>query len=329
MTRTVQELERDLREAGTSATLEPDRLAEIRRRGGRRRRGRRTALAGGVLAVIVAVGGGLAVGGSGDVARDRPPIAQQSEAPRVLSDLAKRALREIPGATKVSPWQVVIPGPDAPTGMDLEITADHIVGAPVDTGTRIYLGPTIFAEGTFPDWLYDGVEHMEQTDLASEDGGHPVGSLEPGILVDYAAATLACVSPYWDGADADGPCSPTLLAHVEGKWYLHWGMGTDRFLQTGAPMEVFQAPDFSTGSPTSLAIAGLDGTRVARADFISSDGTVTAGTVLAGTLVEGDTMLFANVPGDLASVIAYDADGEVVENHRLRDCDSPVDCEVR
>ena len=327
MTRTVHELERDLRQSGTSV-LEPDRLAEIRRRGGRRRRGRRTALAGGVLAVVVAVGAGLAIGGSGDVARDRPPIAQQSDAPRVLSDLAKRALREIPGATKVSPWQVVIPGPDVPSDMEMEITADHIVGTPVDTGTRVYLGPTIFAKGTFPDWLYDGVEHIEQTDLASEDG-HPVGSLEPGILVDYGAATLGCVSPYWDGADANGPCSPTLLVHVQDKWYLRWGMGTDRFLQTGAPMEVFQAPDFSTGSPTSLAIAGLDGTRVARADFISSDGTVTEGTVLAGTLVEGDTMLFANVPGELAFVIAYDADGEVVENHRLRDCDDPVDCEVR
>jgi hypothetical protein len=94
-------------------------------------------------------------------------------------------------------------------------------------------------------------------------------------------------------------------------------------------MEVFQSPDYSTGSPTNLAIAGMDGTDVARVDFISSDGTVTQGTVLPGTLVEGDTMLFANVPGELASVIAYDADGEVVENHRLRDCDDPVDCEVR
>ena len=256
------------------------------------------------------MGGGLAIGGSGDVARDRPPIAQQSDAPRVLSDLAKRALREIPGATRVSQWQVVIPGRACRPTWRGRSPADRIVGTAGRHRRPRLPRPDDLRRGTFPEWLYDGVTHIEQTDLASEDGGHPVGSLEPGILVDYAAATLACVSPYWDGADANGRCSPNLLAHVQDKWYSGWGMGTDRFLQTGAPMEVFQAPDFSTGSPTSLAIAGLDGTRVARADFISSDGTVTEGTVLAGTLVEGDTMLFANVPGELASVIAYDADGE-------------------
>jgi hypothetical protein len=94
-------------------------------------------------------------------------------------------------------------------------------------------------------------------------------------------------------------------------------------------MEVFLFPDYSTGSPTHLAIAGLDGVDVARADFVSADGTVTEGTVLSGNVMEGDTMMFANVPGELVSVIAYDAEGEVVDNHPLRDCDSPVDCEVR
>jgi DNA-directed RNA polymerase specialized sigma24 family protein len=38
---------------------------------------------------------------------------------------------------------------------------------------------------------------------------------------------------------------------------------------------------------------------------------------------------FASVPGDLAKVVAYDAQGEVVEDHRLKDCDRPVECEVR
>jgi hypothetical protein len=327
MTRTLEQLERDLRQGGAAAGLEPDRLAEIRRRGGRRRWGRRTAAGAGALVAVVTVGG-LTVGGQGDVARDQPPASQQ-EQPQAMSDLTKRALRQIPGATKVSSWQVVIPGPGRPASMELEITADHIVGTPSDTGARVYLGPTMFAKGTFPDWLYDGVEHIEQTDLASDDGGHPVGSLEPGILVDYAAAELACVTPYWDGADAQGPCSPTLLSRVGDKWYPRWGMGTDDFLEPGSDMEVFQAPDFSTGRPTHLAIAGLDGTDIARADFVSSDGTVTEGTVLAGTLVEGDTMMFANVPGELASVIAYDAEGEVVENHPLKDCDDPVSCEVR
>jgi len=35
------------------------------------------------------------------------------------------------------------------------------------------------------------------------------------------------------------------------------------------------------------------------------------------------------VPGELAKVIAYDADGNVIEDHPLRACDGPTDCEVR
>ena len=146
--------------------------------------------------------------------------------------------------------------PGVPASMEQEVPADASAAGPVDTGARVYLGPTIFDPGVFPQWLYDGVARIERTDLAGEDGGHPVGSTEPGILVDYAEATLACVLPYWDGADADSPCSPILLARARDKWYPSWGMGTDDFLQPGSDMEVFQAPDFSTGRPTHLALAG-------------------------------------------------------------------------
>ena len=46
-------------------------------------------------------------------------------------------------------------------------------------------------------------------------------------------------------------------------------------------------------------------------------------------LVEGASMMSARVPGDLAKVVAYDASGEVIEDHPLNQCDSPVECEVR
>jgi hypothetical protein len=40
-------------------------------------------------------------------------------------------------------------------------------------------------------------------------------------------------------------------------------------------------------------------------------------------------MMSARVPGELAKVVAYDADGEVIEDHPLAPCDDPVECEVR
>jgi hypothetical protein len=60
-----------------------------------------------------------------------------------------------------------------------------------------------------------------------------------------------------------------------------------------------------------------------------ADGSTTDAEVLAGTLVPGDTMFWANVPGDLTHVTAYDADGDVVDDHAITSCSGGVDCEVR
>jgi hypothetical protein len=40
-------------------------------------------------------------------------------------------------------------------------------------------------------------------------------------------------------------------------------------------------------------------------------------------------MMSALVPGELAKVIAYDAEGDVIEDHPLKACDTPIECEVR
>jgi hypothetical protein len=106
-------------------------------------------------------------------------------------------------------------------------------------------------------------------------------------------------------------------------------MGTEDFLRPGAGMEVFLSDDYSTGRPSTLAIAGLDGTDVATVDFVSTTGAVVEGRVESGTVVPGDSLFHANVPGQLARVVARDAAGEVIEDHPLRACDDPVDCEVR
>ena len=47
------------------------------------------------------------------------------------------------------------------------------------------------------------------------------------------------------------------------------------------------------------------------------------------TLSAGNTMSWAKLPVALSKVRAYDAAGDLVAEHVLRDCTDPVDCEVR
>jgi hypothetical protein len=61
---------------------------------------------------------------------------------------------------------------------------------------------------------------------------------------------------------------------------------------------------------------------------VTTAGQVVEGAVHSGR-VDGASMMSARVPGELAKVVAYDADGEVIEDHPLAPCDDPVECEVR
>ncbi|MGI8645215.1 MAG: hypothetical protein ACR2JD_02680 [Nocardioides sp.] len=79
-------------------------------------------------------------------------------------------------------------------------------------------------------------------------------------------------------------------------------MGSDDFLDEGAPMEVFSSQNFGSGRATTLWIAGV---------------------------TSGDSFMWADLPGDLAKVVAYDAAGSVIEDHALKPCDNQVECEAR
>jgi hypothetical protein len=329
MTRTVAELERDLAEPTAPDRLGSPDLAVIHRLGTRRRRARRAAVALGSAVAVAAVSGvGYGIGGltGGDAARDLPP-AGQTETPKELSPLAERVLRQVPGAVQVSPWQVVIPGPGEAYQFEQKVAPERIVAGPRPLGTQ-YVGVTAFKRSQFPGWLYDEVERIEQEELG-DDNGYPVGSTEMGILVEYGDSELACVGPEDAGSAPDGTCSPAVVAEIDGDRYYQWGMGTDDFLEPGADMEVFTEDDYSRGTPGTIAIAGIDGTDVASADFYNTAGEKVGGVVEAGSFVPDDSIFFANVPGELARVVAYDADGEVIEDHPLKACDGGVDCEVR
>ena len=76
-------------------------------------------------------------------------------------------------------------------------------------------------------------------------------------------------------------------------------------------------------------IGGTYGTDVASVDLVATDGTTVPATVAPGTLVPGNTMFWGSVDGDLAVAVTRDADGNVLEEHVLKPCSSPVECEVR
>lgn len=317
-TRSVLELERALR--APDHVTGPD-LVAIRASGRRRRRFRRVAVGSTSLAVLGVVAGltwtvASGDGGSGDeVAVDLPP------APTELSPLAKRALKEVPGATKVSAYQVVLPDPGVPVG-PVGLEPADVVSQVSELPAHTYAGVTLFPEGTFPPWLHDGVDRAEAA-MAGPDGSRAVGSFAQGIIVDTGPASLGCTT--WNESPG---CAVSLLSSDGGDYYTEWSMGTEDFLDEGARMEVFSSENFSTGRATTFWIAGIDG-GVASADFVQTDGTVVTGTVAYGRVTEGDSMMWADLSGDLAKVVAYDADGEVIEDHELLPCDSPVECEVR
>ena len=317
-TRTIDELELDLRR--DDAALPGPDLAAIRSAGMRRRHTSALGIGVGALAAVVVFGlVASAAAGGGDGRAHEPTPARH---PHVLSELAQRALVEVPGATQVSDWQVVLPRPkDGERDWGLGSERLTVTGTPVDTGADHYSGVTGYRPADFPAWLYRGVQHIEQTDLA-EDDGYPVGSTEMGILVDDGASYLGCI-----GSAAH--CGPALLTRDGDDWVYEWGMGTDDFLRPGSGMEVFLDEDYSTGGPGQLVMAGLPGTDVARVDLVTTDGTTVTGHVESGTVVPGDTMMWGTVVGELAAVVAYDAGGDVIEDHRLEACSGGVDCEVR
>lgn len=325
--RTVAELEQLLTGTGPSAPG-PD-LDLIRRRGRGRRRLRRAGAAGGVIAgaALVTV---LAVAVTGGAERAADPVAPP-KAPASsragLSELAQRALAEIPGAQQVSPSMVSIPAPGRRSmpGSDAEV---H--GEAVQLPEQAYAGVTMFERKDVPAWLYDGTEALEKAE-GDEQTGYPVGTTDlTGIGVDLGPRYVGCVTTEGSGElPAGETCYPAMVTRQGDRWSYEWGMGTERFLEPGAPMEVFTTDAVVDGNAGTLAIAGLDGTGVARAVFVGTDGTQVEGTVLAGTLVPGESMFFGEVPGPLARVIAYDAAGTVIEDHPLRECKDPVDCEVR
>jgi len=318
MNQTTLELFTQDLQGRSAASLDPQRLAEAKRRGARLRR-TRTAVTAVVAAMIV--GGSAALLTSGLGGGESNTVALEvATRPTGLSGLQKQVLREVPGAERISVWQVALPEP--PGAEDpMESTSDdfEVQGKAFATGVPSYTGVTMYDRAAFPAWLYDAVLAIEE-DAGSADG-QPVGSTDMGVAVVNGRLELACVS--FQGAD----CVPAVVRNEDGQRHYEWGFGTDDFLDPGTGMEVF-AGDAGAEDAPSLAVAGLPNDSVTRVEFVNTAGEIVEGTV-DHTMAPGSSIMWASVPGALARVIAYDSGDTVVDDHSLRACTGGVDCEVR
>ena len=166
--------------------------------------------------------------------------------------------------------------------------------------------------------------------LGDEQDGYPVGSTDIGVVVDAGPMRLACMRslPQWGDTEATG-CFPAMVSGEDGHLEYQWGMGTDDFLEPGKDLELFHTSTYTDGSPRTVWIGGTDGTDVATVDLVATDGTTVSAHVEAGTFVPGDTMFWGTVDGDLAKAVTRDAAGRVLEEHEVKPCSDPVECEVR
>ena len=324
MTLTIEQLENALHQPGPVGS--PD-LHAVRRAGTRRRRTRRVLVATAGAAAVAVVGGVGAnvVGGEHAVPPANLPLAEVSGHPvdpSTLSSLARTALHDVAGATQVSDHVVLIPSNGvAPDGTDRGLLVDH----PVELPARGIVGVTGYPRDAMPGWLYDEI-HSREESAAYPDGSYSVGGLVDGVGVDQGQLSLACATmPEWD----EHGCGVSLVLRTSDGWSRVGGLGTDRFLDAGHHMETFTIPQYVDGQPATLWIGGLDGTDVRTVDFVLADSTRVPAELSSGTISPGDTLFWAVVTGRPTDVVARDADGNVIEDHQVKSCSDPVDCEVR
>lgn len=277
-------------------------LATVRQRGRRlrRRRDAGTALAG--LAVAATVAGGAWV-----VDRDQAPgLSFASPSAGSIDTFEQRVLDAVPDAYAVD-GTVVVPGPlDPRSDMNQRVADDEVAGLVRDLGFHGFTGVG------YVDSTVDYPRLLQ--------GNLPKGS---DVVADNGEVHLGC-------AGESGRCGVSVLMGDRSTgWYYLYGLGTDDFLRPGAEMEVFLDDTYPGRVHEQSVIGGFDGTSATRVDLRLVDGSTAEATVDSGAVSPGDTLFWAEVPEGVARVTAYDDSGAVVADHRIRDCDNPVDCEVR
>lgn len=300
----IDELTMALRSGESTVEGRGPDLRAIRSRGHRLRWARRAARTG-VAAATVAVVAGAAYTLAGGVGPERGLVAADE-----LNPLAARALAEIPGAYRVGDTVFVPETPRPGNMMEGPLTSVHIHAEVVPLTVHGYSDLAYLTSGSqFPKWLRNAVYDNDWDDPVRADNG---------------PLSLACVG--WQ--DEPERCGLTAMVQgADGSYYRLTGLsGTDKFMKPGAGIQVFIDEDYLDG--TLSVVGGMHGTEAVQVEVVLVDGTRSPAR-LSREVVEGNTVFWAEVPDDVAQVIAYGEEGEVLESHEIEPCDDPVDCEVR
>ncbi len=118
-----------------------------------------------------------------------------------------------------------------------------------------------------------------------------------------------------------------MLAASGSAYELVFNFGRPGPMVEGEPMQLHTLENYSTGTPTTVWI-GVAHAGAARVVYVLEDGTQVEGQIAEG-VDRHDTVFFADVSGPLDRVLAYDAAGELLEEHEILPCSGAADCEIR
>ena len=287
-------------------------LAQIRRLG-RRRRWRARAAAGlSVLAVGLALGGVWSLVGGGAGPRTFPATAHQDHRVTGVSDYERRVLAAVPKSYEVDGTVIVSGRLQAGSDFNEVMPPSRIVGAPRALGFHAYGG---------------GAPAGLETKLPRFMEGNPPQDSQ--VLFDQGPAFLGCTLwPAEHHTDA-GSCLPSVLVeNTAGQLVYVYGLGTDHFLTPESEMELFLGDDYQGRTWHGTLIGGFAGTDASHVEATLVDGSKVAALVDTGVR-GGATLFWATLPSYAEKVVAYDHDGKVVAEHRVKSCSTPVSCEVR
>lgn len=263
------------------------------------RRLRRAALAG--LAAALALGAVAVV--TQQVTRDDSPpdLTEAAAEPTTFAAYADQLLASTPGSWRSGASVVVVPAEAAGETEGTRLPADRV-------------GPTVplpaHAFELAEDWRAPGSDDQPEPGLTGR------------VLSDRGPALLACTE--WP--DSRG-CTVSVGHLEEGGFVYDFGVGSDRFQAPGAEMEVFLMPSYTPAGRETLVLAG-GSAPVESAVVILRDGTKVPATLTDVVGEPTGAIYFTSTAGTPVRVVAFDANGRVVEDHAIRRCRPGANCEV-
>ena len=286
-------------------------LGHVRALGRRRRRNRRIAVWAAAVLIAVAV---ALVTIPGLVNRvDNHPSPVHPNGLTSLNSYERRVLAEAPGAYAVHGEVVVRTPPDPAANVFIASKVQRFAGRVAPLGWH---GMWDLNDGPLS-------TTAELPDFMRKDSPPPLPD-HTQVWEDTGPLWIACLPR------PDGPCvTETLFGNRSTGWYNGDRVGDDNFLRPGTPIEVRPSRTLENHRNQSTLIGGMHGTTTTRVVLTLQDGSTTEATIDRGRIAKGATLFWALTGSQTVRVTAYDATGNLVEDHPLSSCDDPVDCQTR